>query len=100
MVRAQKLLSSSPFGVLIYVVSFMFLICIVIYNIAVHFRNRERITFDHLVSMKKPNEKCLLRVLRDAKEYEFSITLRPVRHVSLFCRFLKFDDISSLQISF
>ncbi|KAJ0017395.1 hypothetical protein Pint_11676 [Pistacia integerrima] len=43
----------------------------------VPFRNRERITFDHLVSMKKPNEKCLLKVLRDAKEHEFSITLRP-----------------------
>ncbi|KAJ0082449.1 hypothetical protein Patl1_11913 [Pistacia atlantica] len=45
----------------------------------VPFRNRERITFDHLVSMKKPNEKCLLKVLRDAKEHEFSITLRPLQ---------------------
>lgn len=48
--------------------------------IAVAFRNRERITFDHLVSMKKPNENSLVRVLRDGKEHEFSITLRPVRN--------------------
>ncbi|KAH9746912.1 hypothetical protein WN944_011715 [Citrus x changshan-huyou] len=45
----------------------------------VAFRNRERITFDHLVSMKKPNEKSLVRVLRDGKEHEFSITLRPLQ---------------------
>lgn len=45
----------------------------------VAFRNRERITFDHLVSMKKPNENSLVRVLRDGKEHEFSITLRPLQ---------------------
>ncbi|XP_004293434.1 PREDICTED: protease Do-like 10, mitochondrial-like [Fragaria vesca subsp. vesca] len=45
----------------------------------VHFRNRERITFDHLVSMKKPNETAVVRVLRDGKEYEFSITLQPLQ---------------------
>ncbi|KAK2635125.1 hypothetical protein Ddye_029917 [Dipteronia dyeriana] len=45
----------------------------------VPFRNRERITFDHLVSMKKPNEKALVKVLRDGKEHEFSITLRPLQ---------------------
>ncbi|KAL6197775.1 hypothetical protein ACLB2K_027569 [Fragaria x ananassa] len=44
----------------------------------VHFRNRERIAFDHLVSMKKPNETAVVRVLRDGKEYEFIITLQPV----------------------
>lgn len=51
---------------------------------AVHFRNRERITFDHLVSMKKPNETAVVRVLRDGEEYEFSIALQPVSMV-LFC---------------
>lgn len=44
----------------------------------VPFRNRERITFDHLVSMKKPNETALIKILRDGKEYEFSMTLRPL----------------------
>ncbi|XP_048444466.1 protease Do-like 10, mitochondrial [Pyrus x bretschneideri] len=45
----------------------------------VHFRNRERITFDHLVSMKKPNETAIVRVLRDGEEYEFSIALQPLQ---------------------
>ncbi|KAJ4968501.1 hypothetical protein NE237_015202 [Protea cynaroides] len=45
----------------------------------VPFRNRERITFDHLVSMKKPNETAEVRVLRDGVEYEFSITLQPLQ---------------------
>ncbi|PKA61591.1 Protease Do-like 10, mitochondrial [Apostasia shenzhenica] len=45
----------------------------------VPFRNRERITFDHLVSMKKPEEKALLKVLRDGWEHEFSICLRPLQ---------------------
>jgi len=45
---------------------------------AVPFRNRERITFDHLVSMKKPNEKAVVRVLRDGQEHDLSIILQPV----------------------
>ncbi|XP_030513088.1 protease Do-like 10, mitochondrial [Rhodamnia argentea] len=45
------------------------------------FRNRERITFDHLASMKKPNETALIKVLRDGKENEFSITLRPLQQL-------------------
>ncbi|KAL8159403.1 hypothetical protein V2J09_000940 [Rumex salicifolius] len=45
----------------------------------VPFRNRERITFDHLVSMKKPDEKADVRVLRDGKELNLSITLRPLQ---------------------
>jgi hypothetical protein len=28
--------------------------------------------------MKKPNETAVVKVLRDGKEYEFNITLRPV----------------------
>ncbi|CAK7326008.1 unnamed protein product [Dovyalis caffra] len=47
--------------------------------IIVPFRNRERITFDHLVSMKKPNETASVRVLRGGEEHEFSITLRPLQ---------------------
>ncbi|GMN46845.1 hypothetical protein TIFTF001_016029 [Ficus carica] len=43
------------------------------------FRNRERITFDHLVSMKKPNETAIVRVLRDGEEHEFCIALRPLQ---------------------
>ncbi|XP_042500878.1 protease Do-like 10, mitochondrial isoform X2 [Macadamia integrifolia] len=45
----------------------------------VPFRNRERIAFDHLVSMKKPNETAEVRVLRDGVENEFSITLQPLQ---------------------
>lgn len=44
----------------------------------VPFRNRERIPFDHLVSMKKVNEKAELKVLRDGKEYDFLINVQPV----------------------
>jgi S1-C subfamily serine protease len=47
--------------------------------LAVPFRNRERITFDHLVSMKKPEETSVIKVLRDGKEHELTVTLRPVR---------------------
>ncbi|XP_038703018.1 protease Do-like 10, mitochondrial isoform X2 [Tripterygium wilfordii] len=43
------------------------------------FRSRERITFDHLVSMKKPNETALVRVLRDGVEYEFKTILKPLQ---------------------
>ncbi|KAK7316500.1 hypothetical protein VNO77_35573 [Canavalia gladiata] len=45
----------------------------------VPFRNRERITFDHLVSMKKPNEKAMIRVLRDGRVQELSIILQPIQ---------------------
>ncbi|KAL5580069.1 hypothetical protein UlMin_012511 [Ulmus minor] len=45
----------------------------------VHFRNRERITFDHLVTMKKPNETARVRVLRDGEEHEFCIALLPLQ---------------------
>lgn len=46
----------------------------------VPFRNRERITFDHLVSMKKPNEEAELKVLRDGKECNFLINVHPVSY--------------------
>ncbi|KNA11238.1 hypothetical protein SOVF_137050 [Spinacia oleracea] len=45
----------------------------------VPFRNRERITFDHLVSMKKPNEEAELKVLRDGKECNFLINVHPLQ---------------------
>ncbi|CAM8930950.1 unnamed protein product [Rhodiola kirilowii] len=45
----------------------------------VPFRNRERITFDHLVSMKKPNEKAKLKVLRDGQEQDLTVTLQPLQ---------------------
>lgn len=53
------------------------------FRYAVHFRNRERITFDHLVSMKKPNETAEVRVLRDGEEHNLTVTLRPVSHCVL-----------------
>lgn len=57
------------------------LIKVYITSDAVPFRNRERITFDHLVSMKKLNEKAVVRVLRDSQEIELSITLQPVSFI-------------------
>ncbi|KAI4324394.1 hypothetical protein L6164_023936 [Bauhinia variegata] len=45
----------------------------------VPFRNRERITFDHLVSMKKPNETAIVRILRDGEEHEFNVILRDLQ---------------------
>ncbi|KAL8210561.1 hypothetical protein R6Q57_004998 [Mikania cordata] len=45
----------------------------------VPFRNRERITFDHLVSMKKPNETAIINILRSGEELELTITLRPLK---------------------
>lgn len=45
----------------------------------VPFRNRERITFDHLVSMKKPNETALVKLLRNGGEHAFTITLQPLQ---------------------
>lgn len=45
----------------------------------VHFRNRERITFDHLVSMKKADATGAVRVLRDGVQHEFHIKLGPLQ---------------------
>ncbi|CAH8257046.1 unnamed protein product [Arabidopsis lyrata] len=44
----------------------------------VAFRNKERINFNHFVSMKKLNETVLLKVLREGKEHDFHISLKPV----------------------
>ncbi|KAI4304173.1 hypothetical protein MLD38_039723 [Melastoma candidum] len=44
----------------------------------VPFRNRERLTLDHLESMKKPGDTALLHVLRDGVEHEFSVVIRPL----------------------
>lgn len=53
--------------------------CTIANDGTVHFRNKERITFDHLVSMKKAGETGSVRVLRDGKELEFTIKLGPIR---------------------
>ena len=53
-----------------------------LYQYAVHFRNKERITFDHLVSMKKAGETGLVKVLRHGQEVEFTIKLGPVCYFS------------------
>ncbi|KAK4380788.1 Protease Do-like 10, mitochondrial [Sesamum angolense] len=50
-----------------------------LFMFTVPFRNRERITFDHLVSMKRPNDTAQVKVFRDGKEHEFIITLRPLQ---------------------
>lgn len=43
-----------------------------------HFRNRERISFDHLVSMKKAGETAKVSVMRAGQELYFDIKLGPV----------------------
>ena len=64
---------------------------------------RAEITFDHLVSMKKPDEIASVRVFRGGEEHEFSITLRPASHSSVFSlfscieHFLYFTDLSLEQ---
>ncbi|KAF3775689.1 Protease Do-like 10, partial [Nymphaea thermarum] len=45
----------------------------------VPFRNRERITFDHLVSLKKPNDAAQLMVLRGGIKHELNVTLQPLQ---------------------
>ncbi|GAA0170229.1 hypothetical protein LIER_24535 [Lithospermum erythrorhizon] len=47
----------------------------------VPFKNGEGIPFHHLVSMKKPNETAVVKVLRDGEELEFSIKLRPLQRL-------------------
>lgn len=42
------------------------------------FRKTESIDFNHLVSMKKPCETTILKVLRDGKTHEFNINITPV----------------------
>ncbi|CAA7030416.1 unnamed protein product [Microthlaspi erraticum] len=45
----------------------------------VSFRKKERINFNHLVSMKKLGETISLKVLRDGKHHEFNINTKPVQ---------------------
>ncbi|KAG0591583.1 hypothetical protein KC19_1G185700 [Ceratodon purpureus] len=45
----------------------------------VHFRNRERISFDHLVSMKEAGETAKVTVMRAGQELHFDIKLGPLR---------------------
>eukprot|EP00252_Welwitschia_mirabilis_P006485 TRINITY_DN17373_c0_g2_i4.p1 TRINITY_DN17373_c0_g2~~TRINITY_DN17373_c0_g2_i4.p1 ORF type:complete len:218 (-),score=33.35 TRINITY_DN17373_c0_g2_i4:147-800(-) len=48
-------------------------------HFSVHFRNRERISFNHLVSMKRAGETGLVKVLREGIEHELHVTLEPVQ---------------------
>ncbi|EOA22239.1 hypothetical protein CARUB_v10002825mg [Capsella rubella] len=45
----------------------------------VPFQNKRRINCSHLVSLKKPGEKALVKVLRNGKEHEYNISLKPVK---------------------
>ncbi|KAL1215174.1 putative protease Do-like 3 [Cardamine amara subsp. amara] len=58
----------------------------------VPFRKDERITFKHLISIKKPYETALLKVLREGQEYEFNISLKPVQQLVPMHRFDKFPS--------
>lgn len=59
---------------------------------AVPFRKKERISYKHLISMKKPGETALVKVLRDGKQHEFSISLNPVSNY--FCDFFVKSSLS------
>lgn len=69
-------------------------------NFAVPFRNRERITFDHLVSMKKPNETAIVKILRDGEELELTVTLRPVSHLTFSKSFAEYCHLSQYCVHF
>ncbi|CAN7137009.1 unnamed protein product [Brassica rapa subsp. narinosa] len=45
----------------------------------VPFLNQDTVDFKHLVSMKKPSETALIKVLREGKECEFNVGLKPVQ---------------------
>ncbi|CDY35320.1 BnaA04g15270D [Brassica napus] len=45
----------------------------------VPFLNQDTVDFKHLVSMKKPSETALIKVLREGKECEFNVGLKPVK---------------------
>ncbi|XP_020865619.1 LOW QUALITY PROTEIN: putative protease Do-like 3, mitochondrial [Arabidopsis lyrata subsp. lyrata] len=45
----------------------------------VPFRKQDRVSFKHLVSMKKPCDTASFKVLREGKEHEFNISLKPVQ---------------------
>lgn len=51
---------------------------------AVPFRGKERISFKQLISMKKPGETSLFKVLREGREYTFRINYKSVCHIYLF----------------
>lgn len=44
----------------------------------VPFRKQDRVSFKHLVSMKKSCDTASFKVLREGKEHEFNISLKPV----------------------
>ncbi|WZZ78514.1 hypothetical protein YC2023_099086 [Brassica napus] len=45
----------------------------------VPFWENERISFYYLISMKKPGETSMIKVLRRGKEHEYNINLKPVK---------------------
>ncbi|KAG2314745.1 hypothetical protein Bca52824_017867 [Brassica carinata] len=50
----------------------------------VPFWGNKRISFNYLISMKKPGETSLIKVLRRGKEHEYIINLKPVKpHVKV-----------------
>lgn len=50
----------------------------------VPFLNQDTVDFKHLVSMKKPSETAIIKVLREGKECEFNVGLKPVSLPSHF----------------
>lgn len=59
-------------------------------RLPVHFRNRERISFDHLVSMKKAGASACLTVLRSGQQCNFNVKLGPVCHLNLLQSLIMF----------
>ncbi|XP_010513422.1 PREDICTED: putative protease Do-like 3, mitochondrial [Camelina sativa] len=59
------------------------------------FRKKERINYNHLVSMKKPGETTSLIVLREGKKHEFNINITPVESL---IPVYQFDKLPSYYI--
>lgn len=65
---------------------------------AVPFRKKERINFEHLVTLKKSGEAVLLKVLRKGKEQEFNIIVRHVSHLALYRHVFFYQIIKSSSL--
>ncbi|CAA7049087.1 unnamed protein product [Microthlaspi erraticum] len=65
----------------------------------VPFRKQERVTFTHLVSMKKLCETVLLKVLRDGKEHEFNISVKPILEDDINAGYSSYEDLQVKKVN-
>ncbi|KAL0897583.1 hypothetical protein Bca101_081544 [Brassica carinata] len=65
----------------------------------VPFLNQDTVTFKHLVSMKKPSETALIKVLREGKEYEFNVGLKPILEDDINAGYGSFEDLQVKKVN-